>query len=152
MPDLIYNLNIIYTAILAGSMIMYSITLGSYFTYLGKNNMLEGFKDYYGVFRKNTNVKLIFMIYLTGQTLLAIISILLNKTKPLLGQILSFLSIIVIGFGHSISGFLKSEEKLNSASDLSVKVVDNYIKYNIPLHILYSIYYIVAAYILLINR
>ena len=41
---------------MSGMMLMYIITLGSYFNYILKINLLSGFQDY-SFFRSNTKVK-----------------------------------------------------------------------------------------------
>lgn len=152
MKEIIYDINIIWTILLGGIMTMYCVTLGRYFTYIAKNNMLDGFTKYYSVFRKNTNVQKVFFIFLIGQFIMAIISIILNSTKDISLQIPSILGLIIIILGHSISGFLKSEEKINSGDIEDKKVVGNYIKYNISLHIIYAIYYILAGALLIYIR
>ena len=149
MKNFIYGANIVYTLAYAGAMIMYCITLGSYFSYLVRSNRLEGFTEYYGVFRNTSNVKRNFFIFMIGQFLLALISFIFNRDMAWLPQILAILGLPIIGLGHKLTGFLVSEDRINSARDLDPKLAKNYLDYNIPLHLVYSLVYLLAGIFLL---
>lgn len=54
---IILKIQTIYTAIMSGMMLMYVVTLGSYFNYILRNKILSGFQDY-SAFRSITKAKI----------------------------------------------------------------------------------------------
>lgn len=149
MATIIYNFNVVYTALIAGLNIMYCITLGSYFTFIAKKGLLDGFTQYYSVFRRQSNVVRNFYIFFFGQTIVAAVSLFLNFSHNLTGQIMALTSIVLVFILHSLTGFGKCESALNSGNNTGYKIVNCYVRYNVPLHILYSIWYLIASLLMI---
>jgi len=153
LKNTIYNLNIFQTALVAGFMTFYLIGLGRYFNFLLDNNFTEGFTKYYSLFRQSSNVVTVLNIFLGMQLIIALLSLVLNfRRQPLPGQIIALLAPIILMAIHSITGFSQSENLINSGTNLSDINIANYLKYNIPLHIIYSIIYSLGSLLLIFQK
>ena len=153
LKSVIYSLNIFLTALCAGFMIFYCIGSGRYFNYLLSNNLIDGFTKYYSQFRENSNAVSVLNIFLGIQMIIAFLSIIFNfRKQPLIGQIIALLAPIIIVTLHSLTGFSQSENLINSGSDYSDLNIANYLKYNIPLHIIYIIMYSTSSLFLIFQR
>ncbi len=141
---IIIKLQIIYTAILAGMMLMYSITLGSYFNFILKNKMFNAFRDY-SLFRKNSKVQLLHTIVLVGQAIYSVISLIINHKLGLFPLLIAALIPIIMLAIHLLSGFAKVESLVNSSQNLGESTVKKYLQWNIPLHILYTLLYVIGC-------
>jgi uncharacterized protein YacL len=153
LKSIIYSLNIFLTALCAGFMTFYCIGLGRYFNFLLSNNLIDGFTKYYAQFRENSNAVSVLNIFLGIQMIIAFLSIIFNfRKQPLISQIIALLAPIILVTLHSLTGFSHSENLINSGSDFSDLYIANYLKYNIPLHIIYVIMYSTSSLLLIFQR
>lgn len=141
---IILRIQIIYTAIMSGMMLMYIVTLGSYFNYILKNRMLSGFQDY-SDFRSNTKVQTNHSIILFGQVIVSIISLIFNYNKGFIPLCFSLIVPILMLVFHVLTGFGKVENLINSGQKVERNQVEKYVTWNIPLHIIYFILYLISA-------
>lgn len=144
MDFIILKIQIIYTAIMSGMMLMYTVTLGSYFNYILKNKILSGFQDY-SSFRSNTNVKINHSIILLGQIIVSIISLILNYNKGFNPLCFSLIVPIIMLVLHILTGFGEVENLVNSGKKVEMNQIEKYVTWNIPLHIIYFILYLISA-------
>ncbi|SUB74991.1 hypothetical protein [Peptoniphilus indolicus] len=144
MDFIILKIQIIYTAIMSGMMLMYTVTLGSYFNYILKNKILSGFQDY-SSFRSNTNVKINHSIILLGQIIVSIISLILNYNKGFNPLCFSLIVPIIMLVLHTLTGFGEVENLVNSGKKVEMNQIEKYVTWNIPLHIIYFILYLISA-------
>lgn len=144
MDFIILKIQIIYTAIIPGMMLMYTVTLGSYFNYILKNKILSGFQDY-SSFRSNTNVKINHSIILLGQIIVSIISLILNYNKGFNPLCFSLIVPIIMLVLHTLTGFGEVENLVNSGKKVEMNQIEKYVTWNIPLHIIYFILYLISA-------
>lgn len=144
MDFIILKIQIIYKAIMSGMMLMYTVTLGSYFNYILKNKILSGFQDY-SSFRSNTNVKINHSIILLGQIIVSIISLILNYNKGFNPLCFSLIVPIIMLVLHTLTGFGEVENLVNSGKKVEMNQIEKYVTWNIPLHIIYFILYLISA-------
>jgi hypothetical protein len=153
LESLIYSINIFLTALCAGFMTFYIIGLGRYFNFLLNNNLIDGFTNYYSQFRANSNAVSILNIFIGIQMIIAFLSIIINfRKQPIIGQIIALSAPIIIGTLHSLTGFSQSENLINSGSNFSDLYITNYLKYNIPLHMIYVVIYSTGSLLLIFQR
>ncbi|EGY79949.1 hypothetical protein HMPREF9129_0928 [Peptoniphilus indolicus ATCC 29427] len=129
---------------MSGMMLMYTVTLGSYFNYILKNKILSGFQDY-SSFRSNTNVKINHSIILLGQIIVSIISLILNYNKGFNPLCFSLIVPIIMLVLHTLTGFGEVENLVNSGKKVEMNQIEKYVTWNIPLHIIYFILYLISA-------
>lgn len=143
---MLYRLTIVMTALMAGFMLSYCITLGSYFNYLLAEVRDEGFSDYYAPFRKSTRVVFWYRSACGLQILLAILSCLLSPQESL-PKITALVPFTVLFLCHWLTGFGKSEERINSGLPIDQHHRATYLKWNIPLHVFYFLAFSTSALI-----
>lgn len=148
MDLLLLRLQIVYTAIMSGTMLMYVITIGNYFSYILKHRIPHAFEDY-AVFRKNTRAPLKHSIVLLGQVAISIISLMINYDRGGAALLVGVAVPLVMLCFHVFTGFGKVENLINSAQTVDEKMIEKYLFWNIPLHILYFLLYAVSAMLLL---
>lgn len=73
MGELMIQVQVIYTALMAGIMLMYTITLGRYFGYILKHN-IPGASQNWALFRNNTRVQIHHTAVLVGHAIVSIVS------------------------------------------------------------------------------
>ncbi len=127
---------------------MYIITLGSYFNYILKINLLSGFQDY-SFFRSNTKVKRNYFVILVGQVIVSIISLILNCNSGLMPLCFNIIVPIIMLMFHVLTGFGKVENLVNSGQKVEMNEVKEYVRFNIPLHITYFTLYLISTLLLL---
>lgn len=149
----IFCLNIFLTSLCAGIMTFYIIGLGRFFDFLLENNFIDGFTKYYSQFRETSHVVSLLNIFIGTQMIIAFLSIILNfRKQPLTGQIFALLAPFILLTLHSLTGFAQSENLINSGSNFSDFYISNYLKYNIPLHVIYLIFYSISSLLLIFQR
>ncbi len=137
-----YLLTTILSGILTGFMISYCITLGDYFTYMIKQKKISELQVSYSKFRLQHRAKLRYNYWVVGQFIVSIISLLLNAGNyPLSGQLLALVALPLLLTAHTLTGFIKIEEKMFSGAQLSTAEIRNFARYNLPLHRLYALAY-----------
>lgn len=147
MNDVILKIHVIYTSVMAGMMLMYFITIGSYFDYILKHEMFRAFQDY-SLFRKNTKVQRNHAIVMIGQVLLSVISLFVNGDRGWMPLLFAVLVPVIMLVFHLLTGFGKVENLVNSAEKLDEKTIKTYLMWNLPLHFLYTLLYLVSAFYL----
>lgn len=133
---------------MSGMMLMYVITLGSYFNYALKHEIFSSFKDY-SLFRKNTRAVINHSIVMIGQAVFSIFSLIINYNMGRFQLIIAVLIPIIMLVFHMLTGFGKVENLVNSAEKLKKETINKYLMWNIPLHILYASLYMISAILLL---
>lgn len=144
-----YDLTLLLTAVIAGFMLAYSITLGAYFNYLLSHNMDQGFSNFYSKFRQDTWVVNLYQACLGLQFFLGLATLLLTS-YPITVRSLAVIPLIVLLSCHRLTGFSKSEEEVNSGKPISDETKQNYLKWNLPLHYLYFCVYFISALVQLL--
>jgi hypothetical protein len=153
LESIIYSINIFLTALCAGFMTFYIIGLGSYFNFLLNNNLIDGFTKYYSQFRETSYTVSLLNIFMGTQLIIAFLSIILNfRKQALTGQLIALLAPVVLVTLHSVTGFSQSENLINSGFNFSDLYIANYLKYNIPLHIIYVVIYSIGSLLLIFQR
>lgn len=144
----ILRLQIIYTSIMSGMMLMYVITIGSYFNYILKNKMFGALQDY-SLFRKNTRVQMNHSIASIGQVVLSVVSLVINYDLGVFPLIVAVMVPLIILFCHIFTGFGKAEQLVVGGKELNDRTIKVYLSWNKTLHIAYTIFYMVSAALLL---
>ena len=108
---------------------MYIITLGSYFNYILKINLLSGFQDY-SFFRSNTKVKRNHFVILVWQVIVSIISLILNCNSGLMPLCFNIIVPIIMLMFHVLTGFGKVENLVNSGQKVEMNEVKEYVRFN----------------------
>ena len=80
MGTLIIQMQVIYAALMAGMMLMYTITLGRYFDYILKHK-IPGASQNWALFHNNTRVQIHHTAVLVGHAMLSIVSLATNYTS-----------------------------------------------------------------------
>ena len=146
---MLYHLNLVLTAVLAGMMLSYVLVLGNFFSYLVRRERYDFFQHVYGAFRKNTKVSFYYSVIMLAQTFLALLSFLLNmRNHALLPQLVAIVIFPILIIIHKLTGYLPLEEKLNSGHALDDKERRIYLRYNLWLHFIYFLLYGGAAFLL----
>lgn len=146
-----YDLTLLLTAVIAGFMLSYSVTLGAYFNYLLRQELDQGFSHFYSQFRRNTAVASLYRMCVGLQFFLGLVSLLVSS--PLVTvRVLGIIPLMVLLVCHHVTGFAKSEEAINSGKSISTDMRQNYLKWNLPLHYFYFVIYFVSALLQLYYR
>ena len=149
---MIYRLNILFTAILAGFLFSYALVLGNYLSYLVQKGQKDSFFETYPAFRSERKVVIFYRMVMISQTTAALLSLVSNLHHyPFLAQLLALLLFPILVFFHAITGYLPLEEKVNSGKQLSEDEKKNYLRYNLSLHVLYGLLYFISAFWLLLG-
>lgn len=142
-------MQVIYTALMAGMMLMYTITLGHYFDYILKHN-IPGASQNWALFRNNTRVQIYHTAVLVGHAMLSIVSLAINHTRGLTPLAVVAAVPFLMLTTHMVTGFAKAEFFVNGAQRLDdEKTVKTYLAWNMPLHITYTLLYAVSSALLL---
>ena len=133
---------------MSGMMLMYVITIGSYFNYILKNKMFGALQDY-SLFRKNTRVQMNHSIAFIGQVVLSVVSLVINYDLGVFPLIVAVMVPLIILFCHIFTGFGKAEQLVVGGKELNYRTIKVYLSWNKTLHIAYTIFYMVSAALLL---
>ena len=133
---------------MSGMMLMYVITIGSYFNYILKNKMFGALQDY-SLFRKNTRVQMNHSIAFIGQVVLSVVSLVINYDLGVFPLIVAVMVPLIILFCHIFTGFGKAEQLVVGGKELNDRTIKVYLSWNKTLHIAYTIFYMVSAALLL---
>jgi len=143
------QVQVIYTALMAGMMLMYTITLGRYFDYILKHK-IPGASQNWALFHNNTRVQIHHTAVLVGHAMLSIISLATNYTSGPAPLVVAAAVPFLMLTTHVVTGFAKAEFCVNGAQQLdNEKTVKTYLAWNMPLHITYTLLYTVSAALLL---
>lgn len=141
MNVLVLCFQISYTALMSGMMLMYVLTLGQYFNYLLRQRHFETFVIYARI-REEKRLPLFHFIVMIGQFVVSLFSLFLNYTLGLFPLVFAVSVPLIMAILHAFTGFGRVERLINSTSDLKDETkIKTYLKYNIPLHFIYTLLY-----------
>ena len=147
-----YDMTIVLTAMMAGFMLSYCLTIGGYFNYLLTTKKDDGFSDYYSPFRREKHIPKWYGACVVCQFATALLSLLVNwQSGHWPASLGAVLPLILLLLAHRLTGFGESEELINSGqiNDVRRRI---YLKWNLPLHFSYFILYFAASVFLIWAR
>jgi len=149
----VYALNIVYTAVLAGFMISYVVTMGAFFTYALGHGKRRELQEVLLPFGRDTRVTKNYAAWVLGQVLVAAASLILNAGRlPLLPQILAVGAMPLWYAVHVLSGFARCEHLAEGGpSDVPEQEVARFVRLNLPFHSGYACLYLVTALALVVG-
>ena len=139
-----YSLTIILTAVIAGFMLSYCITLGAYFNHLLQTRKDEGFSSYYAPFRKSKQAVFWYKLVCCTQIVMAILSCLFSS-QTLFPKVIALIPFLLLFICHLLTGFGKSEEHIHSGLPIDNLHRSIYLKWNFPLHFFYFLAFFISA-------
>ena len=141
---MLYSLTIILTAVIAGFMLSYCITLGAYFNHLLQTRKDEGFSSYYAPFRKSKQAVFWYKLVCGTQIVMAILSCLFSS-QTLFPKVIALIPFLLLFICHLLTGFGKSEEHIHSGLPIDDLHRSIYLKWNFPLHFFYFLTFFISA-------
>lgn len=141
---MLYSLTIILTAVIAGFMLSYCITLGAYFNHLLQTRKDEGFSSYYAPFRKSKQAVFWYKLVCCTQIVMAILSCLFSS-QTLFPKVIALVPFLLLFICHWLTGFRKSEEHIHSGLPIDNLHRSIYLKWNFPLHFFYFLAFFISA-------
>ena len=141
---MLYSLTIILTAVIAGFMLSYCITLGAYFNHLLQTRKDEGFSSYYAPFRKSKKAVFWYKLVCCTQIVMAILSCLFSS-QTLFPKVIALVPFLLLFICHWLTGFGKSEEHIHSGLPIDNLHRSIYLKWNFPLHFFYFLAFFISA-------
>ena len=141
---MLYSLTIILTAVIAGFMLSYCITLGAYFNHLLQTRKDEGFSSYYAPFRKSKQAVFWYKLVCCTQIVMAILSCLFSS-QTLFPKVIALIPFLLLFICHLLTGFGKSEEHIHSGLPIDDLHRSIYLKWNFPLHFFYFLTFFISA-------
>ena len=141
---MLYSLTIILTAVIAGFMLSYCITLGAYFNHLLQTRKDEGFSSYYAPFRKSKQAVFWYKLVCCTQIVMAILSCLFSS-QTLFPKVIALIPFLLLFICHLLTGFGKSEEHIHSGLPIDNLHRSIYLKWNFPLHFFYFLAFFISA-------
>lgn len=148
--DLLYAANVIYTSVLAGFMISYVITMGSFFTHALSRGRRAELQALLLPFHKDENVNRRYAAWVLGQVLVAAASLLADLLtgagRPVGAQILAVAAMPLWYAVHLATGFARDEHLAEGGPpEVSQQVIQRFCRLNLPFHRGYAAVYLVAA-------
>ena len=146
-----FRLTVAWTGIIAGFMISYVIVIGRFFNWLLRHNRYDVFTDAYSVFRKQDNPVTPYIAFVFTHLLLSLLLVGLSfaTSQVYWWTFMPLLCVPLFLTIHFGSPFGQAEKQVNSGQAEDATAVRNYLKFNIPLHLLYAIIFSTALIILL---
>ena len=141
---MLYSLTIILTAVIAGFMLSYCITLGAYFNHLLQTRKDEGFSSYYAPFRKSKQAVFWYKLVCCTQIVMAILSCLFSS-QTLFPKVIALVPFLLLFICHWLTVFGKSEEHIHSGLPIDDLHRSIYLKWNLPLHFFYFLTFFISA-------
>lgn len=139
---MLFQLNVILTAILSGFMFSYALVLGNFLSYLVEKELGQAFFEAYARFRRERKVVTLYRLVMIAQTLLALLTLLLHGgTGPFFPLVLAVLDFPLLVLAHALTRYLPVEEKVNSGRRLTAEERTLYLRWNIILHLCYGLLY-----------
>ncbi|MEX2804522.1 hypothetical protein AB3329_05320 [Streptococcus sp. H31] len=149
---LLYDVTIVLTAMMAGFMLSYCLTIGRYFNYLLETAKYDGFSAYYSPFRREKRVPRQYAVCVLGQFIMAVLSLFFSwQSGTWLARMGAVLPLLLLLAAHRLTGFGESEEEINSGR-MSETMRRIYLKWNLPLHFSYFLLYFAASLFLIWSR
>ncbi|GEM_PF-749542 len=146
LPNVLYALNAVYTGVLAGFMISYVVTMGSFFTHVLSHGRRQELQQILLPFNRDTRVSTTYAIWVLGQVVVAAVSLALNAGRlPLAAQIFAVAAMPLWFAVHVVSGFARAERLAEGGSeDVPEQEIKRFIRLNLPIHSGYAAVYVVA--------
>ena len=104
---MLYSLTIILTAVIAGFMLSYCITLGAYFNHLLQTRKDEGFSSYYAPFRKSKQAVFWYKLVCCTQIVMAILSWLFSS-QTLFQKVIALIPFLLLFIFHWLTGLARA--------------------------------------------
>lgn len=144
---LFYGLNIVYTAVLAGFMISYVVTMGSFFNHTLSHGRRIELQHLLLPFHKDQKVSTKYAAWVLGQVLVAGASLTLSYSHlPLGAQVLAVVAMPLWYAFHRVSGFSRLEHLAEGGpEDVPDQVVQRFVRLNLPVHSAYAAIYLLTA-------
>ena len=141
--------DVLATAMIAGFLTMYCLTIGGYFTFMVRTGRIDEFQRSYPVFRRRTRLKLVYALAMLLQFVIALVALAAGWGSGPLGLVPAACSLPLLLVVHALTGFTGPEEKLVSGQDLTDAELARYLRLNLPLHVIYACVYAASALIAL---
>ena len=142
----LYAINVVYTAVLAGFMISYVVTMGSFFTHALSHGRRRELQRLLLPFNRDEHVSTRYAAWGLGQVVVAAVSLALNAGRvPLAAQIFAVAAMPLWFAVHVVSGFARAERLAEGGSeDVPEQEIKRFIRLNLPIHSGYAAVYVVA--------
>lgn len=156
-PGLLYAANVIYTSVLAGFMISYVITMGSFFTHTLSHGRRAELQALLLPFNRDENVSRRYAAWVLGQVVVAAASLLSDLLsagvdRPLGAQVFAVAAMPLWYAVHVTTGFARAEHLAEGGPpDVPQHVIQRFTRLNLPFHSGYAAVYLVAAGWLLVG-
>ncbi|WP_136193353.1 hypothetical protein [Actinomyces procaprae] len=144
-------LAVLTTAMVAGFLTMYCLTIGCYFSHMVRTEQVNELQRSYAPFRRRTHLKTTYAAAMLLQFFAAVAALAAAWQPPLTGRILAVASLPLLLAVHRVTGFTAPEERLVSGQAVSDAAATRYLRLNLPLHALYACVYALAAAWMLIE-
>ena len=142
----LYAVNVVYTAVLAGFMISYVVTMGSFFTHALSHGRRRELQRLLLPFNRDEHVSTRYAAWVLGQVVVAAVSLALNAGRaPLAAQIFAVAAMPLWFAVHVVSGFARAERLAEGGSeDVPEQEIKRFVRLNLPIHSGYAAVYVVA--------
>ena len=137
--------DVLATAMIAGFLTMYCLTIGGYFTFMARTGRIGEFQRSYPLFRRRTRLKRVYALAMLLQFLIALVALAAGWGSGPLGLVPAACSLPLLLVVHALTGFTVPEEKLVSGQDLTDTELARYLRLNLPLHMIYACVYAASA-------
>ena len=143
----LYAVNVVYTAVLAGFMISYVVTMGSFFTHTLSHGRRRELQRLLLPFNRDEHVSTKYAAWVLGQVVVAAVSLALNAGRvPLAAQIFAVAAMPLWYAVHVGSGFARAEHLAEGGpEDVPEREIKRFLHLNLPIHCGYAAVYIAAA-------
>jgi len=111
--------DVIATAMIAGFLTMYCLTIGGYFTFMARTGRIGELQGSYPLFRRRTRLKRVYALAMLLQFLVALAALAAGWGSGPLGLVPAACSLPLLLVVHALTGFTGPEEKLVSGQDLT---------------------------------
>ena len=142
--------DVLATAMIAGFLTMYCLTIGGYFTFMARTGRIGELQGSYPLFRRRTRLKRVYALAMLLQFVVALVTLVAvalvagwgSGPLSLVPAACSLPLLLVV---HALTGFTGPEEKLVSGQDLTDAELARYLRLNLPLHVIYACVYAASA-------
>ena len=143
----LYAVNVVYTAVLAGFMISYVVTMGSFFTHTLSHGRRRELQRLLLPFNRDEHVSARYAAWVLGQVVVAAVSLALNAGRsPLAAQIFAVAAMPLWYAMHVGSRFARTEHLAEGGpEDVPEREIKRFLRLNLPIHCGYAAVYVAAA-------
>lgn len=139
------------TAMVAGFLVMYCLTIGGFFSHMVRTGQIEALQRHYAPFRRRTHLKTTYAAAMLLQFFASVAALAASWHTPLIGRVLAVAALPLLLTVHRVTGFTEPEETLVSGRPIADDDAARYLRLNLPLHALYACFYTLAATWLLVE-